>query len=251
MAENQLNQFIAEVKRGVAKTNRFLVDLTLPTPFEYMSDIKSQMRKVILFCDQAQIPGLSFSTNQVRSFGEVKEVPYEKLYEPVQLSFYVDDDFVVKKLFDEWMELVQTTTTRTFNYPNMYLSNSITIYVLNNSDKKRYSVKLYNVYPKAVAPIQLDYSSREIMKLNVTLTYQYSEVSASYPASVESKSPGLFESILGKFAYGFEEIAEVPVNYLKNFSGFQNDWTDFTMGVKSFTSYENIGEETGYGGIFI
>lgn len=250
MAENQLNQFIAQVKRGVAKTNRFFVELTLPQDLMNMGEIRDNMRKIALFCDQAQIPGLSFGTNPVRSFGETKEVPYEKLYEPIQLSFYVDDDFIVKKLFDSWMNLIQDTKTRTFRYPEYYLSNSINILVINNSEKERYIVTLHNVYPKAIAPIQLDYAAREVMKLNVTLSYQYSTMAALVPASPEAGGSGLFESAMGRFAYGFEEITEVPVDYLKDFSGFQSQWTDFTTGVKSFTSSENVGEITGFGGIF-
>lgn len=250
MATNHLNQFIAEVKRGVARTNHFFIELTLPQDLMNVGEIRDNSRKIAMFCDQTQIPGISFSTNPVRSFGETKEVPYEKLFEPIQLSFYVDDDFTVKKLFDSWMDLIQDTTSRTFNYPEYYLSNSINIYVINYAEKERYKVTLHNVFPKAVAPIQLDYAAKEIMKLNVTLSYQYSTMTTLVAAAPEAGGSGLFESAMGKYAYGFEEVTEVPVDYLKNFSGFQSQYADFTSGVKSLTSYENIGEETGFGGIF-
>lgn len=250
MATNHLNEFISEVKRGVAKTNHFFVELTLPQSLMNTSEIRDNSKKIALFCDQAQIPGVSFATNAVRSFGESKEVPYEKLFEPIQLSFYVDDDFIVKKLFDNWMHLIQDTNTRTFRYPDQYIASSINILVINPSEKERYLVTLHNVYPKTVAPIQLDYASRDLMKLNVTLVYQYSTMSALIPASPDSDTPGLYESAMGKFAYGFEEIVEVPINFLNDFNSYQQKYTDFTSGVKSVFSLENIGEITGFGGIF-
>lgn len=250
MATNSLNQFISEVKRGVAKTNRFFVELTLPQDLMNMGEIRDNARKIALFCDQAQIPGVSFTTAPVRSFGESKEVPYEKLYEPIQLSFYVDNDFIVKKLFDSWMNLIQDGGTRTFRYPSSYLARSINIIVISNNEKERYLVTLHNVYPKAVAPIQLDYASRDLMKINVTLSYQYSTMTALSPAAPEEKVQGLFESAMGKFAYGFEEIFEVPVDFLTDFSGFQQQYNDFTSGVRSALSFENLGEITGFGGIF-
>ena len=39
--------------------------------------------------------------------------------------------------------------------------------------KKVYSIKLMECYPKTIGAIQLDYANKDVMKLNVTLTYRY------------------------------------------------------------------------------
>lgn len=246
-----LNDFIAKVKSGMAKQTHFTVALTLPSALSNMGGIKENMDKVILFCDQAQLPGISFSTNQVRSYGEFKEVPYEKLFEPVTLSFYVDRDMIVKRLFDEWMGLVQSPSTRDFRWPNQYITNKIDVIVMDTENRNRYVVSLYNAYPKAVSPIQLDYASKDVMKLQVTLTYQYTECTQlGAPTGVNSGDLTL-TSQMPAYNYGYGSLTEIPANYFNNFAGFQQDAFDFSFtGAKSYASLENIGELTGFGGIF-
>jgi hypothetical protein len=248
---SKLNQFIAEVKGGMAKTQFFTTRLTLPASLNNFEPIRSSMNKIILFCDQAQLPGLSFGTTQVRSYGEFKEVPYEKLFEPVTLSFYVDAEMVVKKLFDEWIGLIQDPKTRDFNYPSTYMTDSIDIIVSDAQDKDRYKVTLNKAYPKSVAPIQLDYAGKEVMKMQVTFTYQYATMTQL--ASANNGNEDLITSLnaqMPSYNYGYAGLTQIPINYFNDFTGFQSSYQDFTSG-KSLTSFENVGEITGFGGIFI
>lgn len=250
---SKLTDFVANVKAGVAKPQYFTVQLKLPSDLN--TSFGQHMPKVILFCDQAQIPGLSFSTAQVRSYGEFKEVPYEKLFEQVTLSFYVDSDMIVRKLFDNWVGLIQNPVTREFNYPKYYLSDSIDIIVSDVENQDRYMVKLHRVYPKAVSPIQLDYSSKDVMKLQVTLSYQYATTEMLAKYTKEGDNPlTAISSQMPSYAYGFDPVAAIPVDYFNDFSKFQNAYqnADFSYGgVRNLASQENIGEITGFGNIFI
>ena len=248
----KLNEFIAEVKGGMAKTHFFTTQLTLPASLNNFEPIRSNIQKIILFCDQAQLPGISFGTNPVRSYGEFKEVPYEKLFEPVTLSFYVDVEMVVKKLFDEWMALVQNPNTRDFNYPSTYMTDAIDIIVSDSQEKDRYKVTLHKVYPKAVAPIQLDYASKDVMKMQVTFSYQYATMTQL--AASNNGTEDLINSLsaqMPSYNYGYAGLTQIPLNYFNDFTGFQSSYSDFTSGVKSLTTFENVGEATGFGGIFI
>lgn len=248
---NTLNEFISNVKAGMAKPQFFAVQLTLPDALDRV--FRSHMRKIILFCDQTQIPGVSFSTSQVRSYGEFKEVPYEKLFEPVNLSFYVDSDMIVKKLFDTWAELVQDPTTRDFNYPKYYMSKMVDIIVSDAKDNQKYKVTLHDVFPKAIAPIQLDYASKDIMKVSVTLSYKYATTVLLQSTTSNEQSFSAATQMMPNYAYGYTGITQVPLDYFSDFSGFQslNAFNDFSLGgVKSLTTNENVGEITGFGGIF-
>lgn len=252
----KLTEFIAEVKGGVAKTNFFAVNLTLPELLHSIEPIKSKMNRVMLFCDQAQLPGLSFSTSQVRSYGEYKEVPYEKLFESVTLSFYVDADMTVKKLFDEWVGLIQDPTTRQFNYPKYYLTDKIDIIVTDAQDQQRYMVTLHRAYPKAISPVQLDYATKDVMKLQVTLSYQYATMT-QLAGGIKENSTDLMNNITSQmpnFDYGFGSLTTIPTSYFNDFNKFQQAYqnVDFSFdGAKTVLSADNIGEFTGFGGIFI
>lgn len=254
----KLNEFIASVRSGVAKNTHFEVELTLPRALSNREPIKSNMRKVILFCDQTQIPGVSFGTNQVRSYGEFREVPYEKLYEQIQLSFYVDVDMHVKALFDSWAELIQSPTTRDFSYYNNYTTDQIRIVVHDSMENSKYVCTLNKAYPKAIAPIQLDYASKDIMKLQVTFAYEFATFAQMGGSTNPNQMfvPSITGAQINNYNYGYDiqQFAEIPNEYFNNFAAFQQDVLnqDLTIGgVKTSLSLEDVGVKTGFGGIFI
>lgn len=169
----KISEFVGLVRDGgLAVPSHFTVVLNLPERLLFSPYVEKK-KKIITFCDKTQLPGLSFTSSQVRSYGEFKEVPYEKIYEPITLSFYIDNDMVIKNLFDDWMDLVQSKNTRDFNWPSEYLSDSITIYVEDAEGQTNYTVSLHDCYPKSIAPIELDYASKDIMRMNVTISYKY------------------------------------------------------------------------------
>lgn len=160
--------FISEIKsQGLARTNRFAVTFTPPAAVN-----PANLRKTMLFCDTASLPGMNYSTIQNRSFGEVREVPYERLFDNVQLTFHVDKEMQVKALFDQWMMSIQNPVTRTFEYYKNYITN-MQIEVQDLADNTRYEMTLYECYPKTVSAINLDNSSKDTMKMNVTFQYKY------------------------------------------------------------------------------
>lgn len=245
-----LNEFISHVRDGMAKTNHFKVVLTLPAALTNMSEIN--MQKIILFCDQAALPGVSFGTTPIRSYGESREVPYEKLYEPITLSFYVDANMTVKHLFDKWIQLVQSPVSRDFTYPQEYQTKSMEIFVENMEAEGVYSCKLYDCYPKAIAPIQLDYAGKDVMKLSVTLTYKYFETNllSSFKPQGSALEGGV--SIpMEDFNYGFDSFSVIPQTYFDEFNSFQSKIQDFDFSFGGVGDIENVGEFTGFGGIFV
>jgi len=165
-----LNDFIAQVKQnGMARTNRFAVEFALPNSLQGF-DLNS-LRTALLFCDQVQLPGLNINTTDTRSFGEVRKAPYEKLFEDINMSFYVDKDMVIKDLFDTWHDSIMDRNTRTFEYYDNYVT-PITIYVQDINDNNTYTVMLYEAFPKSIGAVQLDYAAKDVMKLSVNFAYK-------------------------------------------------------------------------------
>lgn len=255
----KLNDFISSVRGGLAKNSHFEVRLTLPNKLVNDDTLKSNLPKIILFCDQAQLPGISYGTSQVRSYGEFREVPYEKLYEQVQLNFYVDVDMHVRLLFDKWTNLVQNPITRDFNYASEYTTDSIDIIVYDSLEKSRYVCTLHKAFPKSVAPVQLDYSSKEVMKLQVTLSYQYATFQHKQvgPGSAGIENQMVTPQVMSQFDYGYDMPIVIPSEYVTDFNNYQTKYNqlanaDLSLGgVRNSLSLEDIGVKTGFGGIFI
>jgi hypothetical protein len=196
-----IKDFVAQVKKdGMARTNRYSVLFTPPATVN-----PSSLQNMLLFCDQIQIPGLNYSTVQNRVFGEFRETPYEKLYDAINMSFYVDSGLKVKYLFDEWLNTINNPDRRTFAYYNDYISN-MSIEVLDLQDKTRYEIVLYECYPKNIGSIQLDQSSKDVMRLQVTMQYKYWKSTSIEPLPDGQKAPKTF---MEKFT--------------KNFTGFQQE----------------------------
>jgi hypothetical protein len=167
----KISNIVSSISGGMARTNRFSV--VMQTPDFLQSDGITPFRDLLLFCDQAQLPGVSMNTTPIRIFGEVRETPTEYNYEPITLSFYVDQQMHIKAWFDGWIKNIQYGEQRTFRYYDDYVCPQMQILVQDTLDQSRYQVNLYEVWPKNVGQIQLDYASKDLMKLSVTLQYKY------------------------------------------------------------------------------
>jgi hypothetical protein len=209
-----IQEFVSQVKSGgLARTNRYAVLFTPPAGVSSAS-----LQKIMLFCDQVQLPGANFSTVQNRTFGEFREVPYEKIYDNINMSFYVDTDMKVKELFDNWQTIISNPLTRTYNYYNNYITNMV-IEVQDLNDKTRYSVTLWECYPKTIGSIQLDYNSKDVMKISVGMQYKYWTAEPISPLADGQKVPtSLYDKMMKNFT-GFQEtlnntIGERAGNFL-------------------------------------
>lgn len=59
-------------------------------------------------CSDASLPGLSFNLSQEMGNhqGVIEPFPTAKIYPPLDVTFYVDKDFKVIRLFEEWMNFI-------------------------------------------------------------------------------------------------------------------------------------------------
>jgi len=207
---SKLNDFITQVKTsGLARTNRYVVFFNLP----WESD--SALRDVLLFCDQVQLPGTNYNTADMRTYGETRKAPYERLYEDINMSFYVDKDMQNKLIFDYWLNLIQDPWTRNFNYYDEYVTD-IVIEVQDLKDQSRYGIKLFEAYPKSIGAVQLDYAGKDVMKISVNFAYKYYHV-----GSQEILEP---EEVAPVYEYPAVQTAKDPLN------GFVNRLKNFAIG---------------------
>lgn len=196
-----IEQFVSTVKQGaLARTNRFAVQMATP---KGMTEVNlSAFQNVLLFCDSAQLPGANFSTTQNRTFGEFREVPYEKLYDQVSMTFYVDNKMSVKEFFDDWQNVIYNPATRTFGYYKDYVTD-LTVLVQDINDNTCYAVTLFECYPKTISNIQLDAASKDVMKVTVGFQYKYWGASTVSPMA---NGDQINNGILDKFKSNFNKF---------------------------------------------
>lgn len=209
--QKPINQFISQIKTGaLARTNRYAVMFTPPAGIN-----PANLQKILLFCDQIQLPGTNYSTTQNRMFGEFREVPYEKLYDNITMSFYVDVDMKVKSLFDDWSNLISNPVTKTYNYYNSYISDMV-IEVQDINDKTRYQMTLFECYPKTISSIQMDYAAKDVMKISIGMQYKNWIASPKSPLADGQKVP---TNLLDKMTQNFSGFQETINNTLGTRAG--------------------------------
>lgn len=182
-----ISDFITQIKnRGLARANSYEVSIPMP-------GLSPDGAKLItLFCDATNLPGMSLASQPVRMYGEAREMPYEPIYEPVQLSFYLDSGMEVKMAFERWMNSIINPATREMKYYSDYVRD-VSIKVVNRDNKSPYAVTLFEAYPKTISSIQMEAQSRDIIRLNVTLQYKYWR-----PAGEPALVPAGSQAILGR-----------------------------------------------------
>lgn len=164
-----LNEFISAVKtNGLMPTNRYKV--TFIPPVAASSNV--ELMTVMMYCEATTLPGINISTTQARSYGELREIPYERLFDNITLTFFVDTGMEVKYIFDEWIAAIQNPHTRQMGWYDNYVTD-LNITVQDKDENDTYSITLYECYPKSISPITLDYNSKDIMKLQVSMNYKY------------------------------------------------------------------------------
>lgn len=163
-------QFRAEVRtRGLAKSSKYRVEIPFPTTNLVAANLGN------LFCESTSLPGFNIATTPHRMYGEVREMPYEPMYDPVSMSFYVDAQLTIKTLFDEWMKLIINPDTRHIQYYNNFV-RPVSLFSVTVDGQEPYKITLFEAYPKTIGSIQLSADGRDIIRLPVTFQYKYYKV---------------------------------------------------------------------------
>lgn len=224
-----LTSFIGNVKNGLAKNTHY--DVFFSTPRVVSSSLYdyATLEKIMMFCEQTQLPGMNMATTAIRTYGEVREMPYEKMFEPVTMTFYVDKEMKVKLFFDEWLSNIQNPFTRTFAYYEDYISN-IDVIVYDTQLNSRYKVSMYEAYPKSISAIQMDYNNKDVMRIQVTFQYKYwrtTMMTSPYgdkAALAPGQTPAALQSLL-------TSGVSIPNSYWNNYTKFQNNVNSVTNSI--------------------
>jgi len=189
MATSSFNQFVSHIKNsGLAKQSHYVVEM-IPPPFMATSDL-SLVAKIPFYCEQTSFPEFALLTQTVKDAGLNREVVYDKAYGNVNMTFICDQEMLIKKFFDTWMEKIVVSKGGVFAYPDDYTVPSLTIGQLSQADNTVYIVELQNVYPKLVNDIQLSAQSRSYSNFIVSFTYSsWSSYSIAIPDALTEVVP--------------------------------------------------------------
>jgi hypothetical protein len=171
-----LSNFISLVKNeSLAHSNQYSAVFYLPPNLRNIhtsTTSKNNLQRLTLLCDSVSIPGLSVITNNVAVYGEERQMPTQRLFSDMTMTFYVDHNMEVKRIFDLWMDMIINPRTRSAYYYEDYIAN-IELYVHDRNFNVTYKVALFECYPKAIQQIDMSYASRDVLKMQINFEYKY------------------------------------------------------------------------------
>lgn len=199
-------EFIGNIKKsGVARQNRFEVMISPPAILD-ATDIQT----VLLMCKSVSVPGVTISSTPVRTTGETIEAAYDRTFGAASLTFYVDTDMKIRYFFDEWINSIQSPTTRIFSYPKEYKSPQIEINVLRLDDSPSYTITLFDAFPKSIGDLSLSGDDNNIMTLNVTFDYRYYTTSILKQSRVREVTN---QQLVGATSQDYFDKPDVPYDF--------------------------------------
>lgn len=189
-------------RSGLAPANRFAIFMSPPSQTLLNLDLQniasnllsgnfgpSQLvndpRDIAILCESCSLPGRQIQTldHQNRNYRQSVKEPQGYFNEDVSFVFHLTNDYHMKKVFDRWLDLIIDPETYQVAYKNEFVSD-VTIQQLNQQNVPVYGVKLKNAFPVTMNAIELNNSSTETQKLNVTLTYEDYETEGSIASSI-------------------------------------------------------------------
>ena len=189
---------------GLAKSSKFLVRITGPFALSFGTDLQ-------FFCDSAQLPGLSYQTDDIRmsGYGNVEKRPYATIVQDVPLTFFCDTDGKVFKFFHNWSQKVfnfnqsvnpngATSSglgVNTFAYPKDYFG-IVDILVYDDKANQFLTYQLIEAYPISVGDVQVTWDQSDtLLKLPVTFAYTYWNAETLDQGQVDERSTARANSL--------------------------------------------------------
>ena len=189
---------------GLSKASKFIVRITPPASL--LSNIDNDF---VFFCDSATLPGLSYSSNEIKmaGYGNTEKRPYAPSFQDVNVTFFNDSDSKVMSFLHLWQQSIYNFNDKTnpnatargivnntFAYPggtdgtNGYYG-IIDIIHYDETEKEILVYQLDEAYPITVGDIHVDWNMNDqLVKIPVTFTYTYWSADTLDPGAVSEIS---------------------------------------------------------------
>jgi hypothetical protein len=148
-----LTEFITQVRdRNVARPTMYYVEIMPPGP------ALTSNKLVSMWCHAAHTPQISLSTNEnFIEAGVRRKYAYDIDYQHLVLNFYIDQNYEVKRFFDDWRAKI-VPYHRRFNYPDSYTAESLNLYLIDAAGVAVYKYEYKRVFPKTIQSVELSYT---------------------------------------------------------------------------------------------
>tara|TARA_B100001750_G_C15415171_1_gene549911 strand:- start:68 stop:976 length:909 start_codon:yes stop_codon:yes gene_type:complete len=189
-----LSQFQSTIAGSdVARSNRFEAFVSGPSG---SADFATMM-----LVESVEFPGQTIRTTpDLLRFGPQREIGQAAMYaDSMTMTFICRPGLPEKMYFEKWQNSIFDRGSWEVNYYADYIGE-ITLHQLDKKDSKRYSVRVYEAYPKTITAQTFNAASNDSYQtLSVEFAFRYWE---SKPGSAGGLGGGLGGGLLGGLGGG-------------------------------------------------
>ena len=179
-----IDDFKANVTSDFARPNLFQVDLAFPTGIINNSSLINLGKFTVR---AANLPSSQIGVIEVPFRGRGLKIAGDRTFEPWTITVMNDSGFVLRSAFELWASSIQAYNENFTSAATLGNENDSTGYFadmsvhqlakdIKSGDKPRVlkSYKFYNIFPSAIAAIDLDYGNNDaIEEFTVEMQVQY------------------------------------------------------------------------------
>lgn len=202
MATTGINALLGYISsgKGMATSNNFGVEIIFPnsevvgsSSWSYKNDGGSDETRMMVFCDEASLPGYQLNTGSVNRYsgGAPVYYPVGPIYNDIQLSFMCDAKMTPLHLLNRWMKYIfvdsddngrendyesSTENGRRLRYPNEYQAKIILYKTERSTISENGAIStsyyLYDAWPYSIDQTPLSYGSSQLVKVTANFYYR-------------------------------------------------------------------------------
>ena len=171
---------VAEIKSALLRpslTSKFSVSITSPSDGETSVEFN-------MSCSEASLPGVSLNTQEITGdrHGVTERNAYRRMYDDrIDLTFYVEGEkYTQIRYFETWVNFIVGDDERNVRassrydyrvkYPEEY-KKDMRITKFEKDDGLNLTYTFRDAYPIAINSMPLSYSSTDLLKCTVSMTY--------------------------------------------------------------------------------
>lgn len=210
ISPNGRSNFSGVINRtGIAKLSHFMITFSAPSTTmgkslnnnigkafqedkanRFVSWDSEGITNLAFRCDRVSLPGRIIVTSPYKeaNYGLSREYPTNAVYQPVDATFIMSEDYSEKIFFELWQDLIvgphrergdlaTQFGTKDLNYLDNFTCQ-ITIHCFSEVGgrqglKEVYNCTLQEAYPRTIQDLQMDWSANDLVRLNVVFDYKY------------------------------------------------------------------------------
>lgn len=148
-----------------------------------------------LQAETSELPGRDLEVIEYRFNNFIKRIPHFNTYGRITFNFICTGTLAEKMFFDQWMDFMLPTQTGLVSYPwdtvgNHQYDTTVNINQYDQAGNLVYTVKLIEALPISIAPMQQNWGTDSIHRLQVTFAFtNWSSSSTPYNMTTDFSLP--------------------------------------------------------------